>query len=50
MADWKIEIIGEERDRTVSVREDVRRYGPIVLAFLLGILTAIVFHARIPLP
>ncbi len=50
VADWKIEILEEEHDQRITPLDDLRRYGPLVLAFLLGWLAAVVVPSRIPLP
>ncbi len=50
MADWKIEILEQEHDPPITLRDDLRRYGPLVLAFLLGWLAAVVVPIRVPLP
>lgn len=51
VADWKLEIIDDgEAERPVNVRDDVRRVGPLVVAFLLGWLAAAFLPGRVPLP
>lgn len=51
MADWKLEIIDDgEVEPRATFRDDVRRFGPLVVAFLLGWLAAVFVPERIPLP
>lgn len=51
MADWRLEIIDDGKEEpAVTPREDLRHYGPLVLAFVLGLLTAMFVRLPFPLP
>jgi hypothetical protein len=51
VADWKLEIVDDGEDEpAVTPREDLRRYGPLALAFLLGWLAATFVRLPFPLP
>jgi hypothetical protein len=50
VADWRVEILDDEPEARLSLREDARRYGVILFAFVLGWLLASLTPVRLPLP
>ena len=50
MSQWRVEILDDEAEPRLTLRDDVRRYGLLLLAFLMGWVLASVTPVRLPIP
>lgn len=50
MNQWRVEILDDENDPQLTLRDDIRRYGLPLLTFLLGWLLASLTPVRLPIP
>jgi hypothetical protein len=50
MDKWRVEVLDDEPESRLRPTDDARRYGLVLLAFVLGWLLASLTPVRLPLP